>query len=126
MNDVVVLELGAHEKVAHESRIFRDFDAHGIIDCPHRGQSMGVGSDSAGALHKMMGIPRIASLQDQLDPTEHLAGTPGVDNFAAGHFDLNSEVAFYSGDWIYRNSFSHMISSLFRSKGCCSHQQVKN
>ena len=73
MNDVIVLELGTHEKVAYDSCIFGDLDAHGIIDCPHRGQSMGVGSDPARALHKMMGIPRIASLQDQLDPSEHLA-----------------------------------------------------
>ena len=73
MNDVIVLELGAHEKISYDSCIFRDFDAHSIIDCPHRGQSMGVGSDPAGALHKMMCIPRIASLQDQLDTPEHLA-----------------------------------------------------
>ena len=73
MNDVIVLELGAHKKVSYDSCIFRDLDAHGIIDCPHRGQSMGVCSDPARALHKMMCIPRIAPLQDQLDPSEHLA-----------------------------------------------------
>ena len=73
MNDVIVLELGTHEKVAYDSCIFWDLNTDGIIDCPHRGQSMGVGSDPARALHKMMGIPRIASLQDQLDSAEHLA-----------------------------------------------------
>jgi hypothetical protein len=73
MNDVIVLELGAHEKIPNDSGIFRDLNAHGIIDCPHRGQSMGVRSDPAGALHKMMGIPRIASLQNQLNTPEHLA-----------------------------------------------------
>ena len=77
---------------------------------------MGVGSDPARALHKMVGIPRVATLQDQLNTPEHLPRTPGVDNFAAGHFDLDPEVAFDSGDGIYRYSFSHMISSLFTVK----------
>jgi hypothetical protein len=74
---------------------------------------MGVRSDAAGALYKMMGIPGIASLKDQLDPPEHLTGTPGVNHLAAGDLDLNSEVTFDSGDRIYRNSFCHMISSIF-------------
>jgi hypothetical protein len=73
MNDVIVLELGTHEKVAHNSCIFRNLDTDGVIDCPHRGQSMGVSSDPARALYKMMGIPRIASLQYQLNTPEHLA-----------------------------------------------------
>ncbi len=47
MNDMVVLELGSHEQVADNSRIFGNFNAHGIVDCPHRGQSMGVRSDPA-------------------------------------------------------------------------------
>jgi hypothetical protein len=73
MDDMVMLELGTHQKVAYDSRVFGNFDANGIIDCPHRGQSVGVGSDPTGALNKMMGIPGITSLQDQLDPPEHLA-----------------------------------------------------
>ena len=77
---------------------------------------MGVRSDTAGALDKMVGIPGIASLKDQLNTPKHLAGTPGVNNLAAGNFDLNSEVTFDSGDRIYRNSLCHMISSLFTVK----------
>jgi len=73
MDDMVMLELGTHQKVAYDSRVFGNFDADGIIDCPHRGQSVGVSSDATGALNKMMGIPGITSLQDQLDPPEHLA-----------------------------------------------------
>jgi len=68
-----MLELGAHQKVAYDSRVLGNFDANGIIDCPHRGQSVGVGSDAAGALNKMIGIPGVTPLQDQFDPPEHLA-----------------------------------------------------
>jgi hypothetical protein len=73
MNNVIVLELGPHQKVANDSCVFGYFNANGVIDCPHRGQSMGVGSDPAGALHKMMGIPGIASLKDQFNTPKHLA-----------------------------------------------------
>jgi hypothetical protein len=57
-----MLELGAHQKISDDSCVFRDFDAHRVVDCPHRGQSMGVRSDPAGTLNKVMGIPGIASL----------------------------------------------------------------
>jgi len=73
MYKVIVLKLGAHQQVADDSRVLGDFDANGIVDCPHRGQSMGIRSNPAGTLHKMLGVPRIASLQDELDPAEHLA-----------------------------------------------------
>jgi hypothetical protein len=42
-----MLELGAHEKVSDDTGIWRNFNADGIFDCPHRGQSMGVRSDPA-------------------------------------------------------------------------------
>jgi hypothetical protein len=73
MNKMVVLELGTHQQIAYDARVLGNFDANGIIDCPHRGQSMGVRSNPAGALDKMLGIPGVASLQDELDPAEHLA-----------------------------------------------------
>jgi len=62
VNDVIMLELSAHQKISNDARILGDFYAHGIVDCPHRGQSMGVRSDPAGTLNKMMGIPGISSL----------------------------------------------------------------
>jgi len=72
MNYMIVLELSSHQKISNDSCVFRNFDAHRIIDCPHRGQSMGVRSDPAGTLNKMMGIPGIAPLQYQLNAPEHL------------------------------------------------------
>jgi hypothetical protein len=57
-----MLELGAHQKISYDSCVFRNFDAHRVVDCPHRGQSMGVRSDPAGTLDKVMGVPGIASL----------------------------------------------------------------
>jgi hypothetical protein len=57
-----MLELGSHQKIADEPCVSRYFNAHRIVDCPHRGQSMRVRSDAAGALHKVMGIPGIAAL----------------------------------------------------------------
>jgi hypothetical protein len=73
---------------------------------------MDVRSNPAGALHKMLGIARIAALKNDLDAPEHLTGAPGVNDFAAGHFHLDPHVAFNSGYWINDDSLSHMISSL--------------
>ena len=73
VNNMIMLKLGAHEKVADDARIFWDFNTDCIIDCPHRGQSMGVGSDATGALHKMVGIPGIPALQNELNAPKHLA-----------------------------------------------------
>jgi hypothetical protein len=53
----------------------------------------------------MMCIPGITPLQNQLDPPEHLAGAPGIDDFSAGYFDLDPEMAFDSSDRVYQNSF---------------------
>ena len=73
MNNMIMLELGAHKKVTDDSGILGNFNPHRIIDCPHRGQSMCVRSDAAGALHKMVGIPGISALQNELNTPEHLA-----------------------------------------------------
>jgi hypothetical protein len=73
VNNMIMLELSAHQKVSNDACIFGYFNLYGIIDCPHRGQSMCVRSDTARALHKMVGIPGISALQNHLDPPEHLA-----------------------------------------------------
>ena len=71
--NMIMLELSAHQKVSNDMCIFRYFNPHGIIDGPHRGQSMCVRSDAAGTLHKMVGIPGISALQDEFNTPEHLA-----------------------------------------------------
>jgi hypothetical protein len=73
MDNMIVLELGAHQQVANDAGVFRNFNTDGIIDCPHRGQSMCVRSDAAGALYKMVRVAGISALQDDLNAPEHLA-----------------------------------------------------
>jgi hypothetical protein len=113
MDDVVLLVQGTVHEVADDPRILRNLHADGVFDCPHRGQSMDVRSNPAGALHEMLGIPRIAPLKNELDAPEHRSGAPGISHFAPGHLNLDLEVALDSGDWINRDSLSHMISSIF-------------
>ena len=62
MNNMVVLKLGTHQQISNDQRIWGNLNSNRIVDCPHRGQSMGVRSDAARALHKMMGVPGVASL----------------------------------------------------------------
>jgi hypothetical protein len=72
MHYMVMLKLGAHEKVSNDSCIFGNLYTNSVIDCPHRGQGMGVRSDPARTLNKMMSIPRVPSLQNDLYPPKHL------------------------------------------------------
>jgi hypothetical protein len=107
MNQVVMLKLSAHQQVTNHSGVFGNGHAKCHIYCPHRGQSMSVSSDPAGTLHKMVGVPRITTLEYHFNTSEHLSRTPGIDDFAAFYLHLNLEVAFYSGDWINYNTFAH-------------------
>ena len=111
MNYMIVLELSSHQKISNDSCVFGYLHANGVIDCPHRGQSMGVRSDATGSLYKMMGIPGIAPLQDDFDAAEHLPGTPCVDHLPSGHLDLDPKVALDAGNRIYRDSLRHSVSS---------------
>jgi hypothetical protein len=73
---------------------------------------MGVRSDPAGSLHKMMRVPRIPAQQYQFDPPEHLPRTPGIHDLAIGNFDLDAQMAFYPCYRVYYNSLRHLFSSL--------------
>jgi hypothetical protein len=79
---------------------------------------MDVGSDPAGALHEMLGVPRITPLKDDFDAAEHLPGAPGVDDFASGHLDFNPKVALDAGYRIDDDSLSHMVSFASLKVGC--------
>jgi hypothetical protein len=70
---------------------------------------MGIRSDPAGTLHEVVRIPGIAALQYQLDTTEHLPGTPGVNDLAAFNLHLDSQVAFDPGNRINYNSLCHKL-----------------
>jgi hypothetical protein len=59
------------QEIPQDARIVRDPDFYRIFNCPHRGQGMGVGSNPAGALCKMMGIPGITTLKDDFETSEH-------------------------------------------------------
>jgi hypothetical protein len=112
MDDVIVLILRTMQEVSEDSGIVGDLDADCVFDCPHRGQSMDIRSDAAGALHEMLGISGIPSLQHDFDTPKHLAGTPGIYNFTAGHFNLNAKVTFDPCNRINHYSLTHIISSL--------------
>jgi hypothetical protein len=115
MHEMVMLVLGAVQQVAQNDGIFRNLNFGGTFHCPHRGQTVDVRSDPAGALDEVIRVTRITSLQNDFNASEHLPGAPGIDNLAPRHLDFDAQVAFYSSNRIYNNSLRHMISS-FRQK----------
>ena len=70
---------------------------------------MCVSSDPAGSLDKLVRIPRVYSLENELNAPEHLTGTPGIFNLTAFYFHFNTKVAFYPCDWVYDYFFSHVV-----------------
>lgn len=71
MDDMVLLELGPMQKIPQDPCIVRNPDFYRIFNCPHRGQRMGVGSNPAGPLSKVMRIPGIPPLQNDFKTPEH-------------------------------------------------------
>jgi len=107
-----MLKLGSVQQISDETGTFGNFYANGVFDCPHRGQGMGVRSDPAGPLNKMMGVLGVAAEQNQLDTPEHLSGAPGVGDLAARNFYFNPKVTLDPGDRINGDSFfCHMETS---------------
>ena len=47
MDNMIMLVLGTVHEIANDAGIFRYLYANRVVDCPHRGQSMDVRSDTA-------------------------------------------------------------------------------
>ena len=125
VNNVVMLELCAMQQVSDQSCIFRYLYANGVFDCPHRGQSMCVRSEPARTLNKMVSISWVPSLENQFDAPEHLTGAPGVRNLTTLNLNLDTKVALYSCNRIYRYSLAHMFPpSLLKRISCIIHVQL--
>ena len=77
---------------------------------------MGVRSDPAGALHKMLRVPGIPALENQLDATEHLAGAPGIGNLATLNLDFNTKMTLNSGNRIDCYSLTHMFPPILSKR----------
>ena len=73
MHHMVMLKLCTVQKVSNDACILGNGNFDCIFNCPHRGQGMCVGSDPAGSLNKMVGIPGIPALKNEFDTPEHLA-----------------------------------------------------
>jgi len=90
MDDMIMLKLGTMKQVSHNPGIFRNLYSNRIFDCPHRGQSMWVSSDPAGALDKMVCIARITPLKDDLYSSKHLTRAPGIYHLSPGHLNFDA------------------------------------
>jgi hypothetical protein len=67
-------------------------------------------TDATDTLGDGPGIARIATDEDVFNATPHLARSPGFGNLAAVYFDVDTQMAFDSGDRVNRNSFGHFLS----------------
>jgi hypothetical protein len=117
MDDMVMLILHTVQQVSYQSGIGRDFYAHGVLNRPHGRKPVDIRAHAAGALHEMLGVSGITSLEYHFDAPEHLTGTPGIFDLAAFDLDLDAKVAFYSCNRVDYDSSTHIVSSLSSSKG---------
>ena len=87
MEDMVLGDVRAVDKVADDAAVIRYLvgDAEGAIQVQRRGDAVGLRADAANALGDYLGVPRVAAPQDDFQPAEEVAGSPGVFNDAVFH-----------------------------------------
>ena len=110
VNNEVVHRVRQDDQVADVLGVQRNFHLERVLDRAHRGDGMHGGADAADALRDGPGVAWIASQQNQLDATPHLAGGPGFLHLAAVDVDIDPQVAFDAGDRINRDAFGHLES----------------
>ena len=60
-------------------------------------------ADAAGALGEVLGVARIAALQDDFKATVKCATATGVLDFAAFNFNFNTQMPFDAGQRVHHN-----------------------
>jgi hypothetical protein len=60
--------LGGEHQVAHDPGVVRQLlvHAHGVVHAAGGGQGVGIGAHAAGALGEVLGVARVAALEDDL------------------------------------------------------------
>ena len=96
--DMAVQELRAFQQVADDARVVRDLDAVGFFGRDSGRVGVGHRAHAADALHDLGSILGRAVLDDHLHAAEAAAGHPGIGNLAVGHFHLDAEMAFDTGN----------------------------
>jgi len=104
---IVDVLLGDHQ-VADDVRRLRNLDIQRVLDGANGGDGMNQRTYTTGALGERPGVPRVATLQDDLDPPHHRAGRVRLGDDTLGiELRLDAQVALDSGDGINDKSFSH-------------------
>lgn len=101
MDQVVMhLEVELHQ-IANRIRVLRNLNAQRIFYCPHRGQRMGAGTDSADSFGECPRIARITPFEDHLESAPHRPGRDRVtDHTVVVDIDLDPHMAFDTGHGI--------------------------
>ena len=82
---------------------------------------MGVGAHAAGALSEVLGVARIAPLEDEFQAPEQGGTTAGVLDPAVLHFHFDAEVAFDTGQGVHHDGTGiRTLGSSF----CLAHNDV--
>ena len=110
MHDVVMDGVRQNDQVADVLGIDRYLHLQCVFNGTHRGNRVHRRTDATDTLGDGPGIARISADEDVFNATPHLARSPGFGDLAAVYFDVDTQVAFDSGDWIDRYSFGHFLS----------------
>ena len=109
MHDVIVDILRGDHQVADQLGIGWYWVIQGIFNRPYRRDAVYQRANTADALCKGPGIPRIPSPEDDLDAAYHGAGRIGLRNAVSIHLGFNAQVAFDACDRVNDNSFAHFL-----------------
>ena len=103
MHHVVMHELHGHNEVADIGGVGRNGLVDGVFKRAGGSKGVRVGADAASALGEVLGVARIAALQDDFKATVKCAAATGVLDFAAFNFNFNTQMPFDAGQRVHHN-----------------------
>ena len=127
VHDMVMRVKRRIHQVADDVRVFRDLDPDCVFHATHGRQCVNAGANPANTLNEGPSVTRIATFQNDFEPTPHCAGALGVGNdiIVIDH-GLHAQVSFDTRDRIHDDTtichYSSLPSSLlvFFARACAT------
>ena len=101
---VMHVQYGLHD-ITNHTGVGRDHDTPCVLDRPYRGKRVDGSTYAANTAYESPYIPGIPVFYDILDAPHHGTRAIGVLDSATFYFSLYPQVAFYTGNGVYDNSF---------------------
>jgi hypothetical protein len=90
VNDMILNVLDTFQDIADDSRIIGNLNSQGIFDSSHGAECVYGRSNTTDALGHCPGFAGIAPFENELDPSKHGAGCPGICDDSVFYLDFDA------------------------------------